>query len=87
MSEEHFDIYGDLLDDALIQPLQEVIEKKSAKELEKFKSEQKLKDESESKINELESSNFKLKQNVSVLLATAKSEIERYSFSFPYLNN
>lgn len=76
MDNEDFDLYGDL-DEALIEPLQEEVQKKQAEEQEKQKIDEKFRIETEKIINELKTSNFQMKKNMSLLLATAKSEIER----------
>lgn len=76
MTEENFDLYADL-DDALIEPLQEEVEKKAAEEQAKLKDDENFREKSEKLINELSTSNLQLKKNISLLLATAKSEIER----------
>lgn len=76
MDNEDFDLYGDL-DEALIEPLQEEIQKKQAEEQEKQQIDENFRIETEKTINELKTSNFQLKKNMSLLLATAKSEIER----------
>lgn len=75
--DDGFDIYGDL-DEALIAPLQEEICKKNAIEATKELEEKKLKDESERISTKLANENRQLKENMSLLLATAKSEVERY---------
>lgn len=76
MEDENFDIYGDL-DEALIEPLQEVTVKKNA--IEKAKEEEfiKNKEESEKVLLKLELENQKIKENIAILLNTAKSEIDR----------
>jgi DNA-binding transcriptional regulator YhcF (GntR family) len=76
MENEDFDLYADL-DEALIEPLQEEVQKKQAEELEKQKKDENFREETEKIISELKASNFQLKKNMSLLLATAKSEIER----------
>lgn len=76
MSDETFDIYGDL-DDALIEPLQEEIDKNAAEHRAKLKDDKDFREKTEKIISELKTSNLQLKKNMSLLLATAKSEIER----------
>ena len=74
--DDSFDIYGDL-DEALIAPLQEDICKEKAIEASQKLEEEKLKDESEKIITKLSNENHQVKENIALLLATAKSEIER----------
>ncbi|KAG5673356.1 hypothetical protein PVAND_003414 [Polypedilum vanderplanki] len=76
MASDNFDIYGDL-DEALIEPLQEEVEKKAVENLVKLEKEKQFKEETFEKIEKLENSNEQLKKNLSILLATAKAEIER----------
>lgn len=76
MATDNFDIYGDL-DDALIEPLQDELDKKTAENLAKSEEDKKFREETTNKINELNQSNLQLKKNMSILLATAKAEIER----------
>lgn len=76
MSENDYDIYGDL-DDVLIEPLEEVANKKKAIELAKDEENKKVLEEKEKKLSKLQNNNETLKKNMSVLLATARSEIER----------
>lgn len=70
--DDNFDIYGDL-DEALIAPLQEEVCKNEAIKIE----ENNLKDENERILAKLNNDNRQLKENMSSLLATASSEIDR----------
>jgi hypothetical protein len=76
MTSENFDIYGDL-DEALTEPLQEEVQKRRAENFEKAEDDRRFREATEQTIKELERSNAQLKKNMSILLATARAEIER----------
>lgn len=76
MDDDNFNLYDDL-DEALIEPLENERIKHEGNELEKIESEKRTKNESDEKLLKLEIENNQLKKNISLLLATAKSEIER----------
>lgn len=76
MSDEAFDLYGDL-DAVFIEPLQKEVDQKADEERKKLKDYEDYKEKTEKLIQELKTSNFMLKKNMTLLLATARSEIER----------
>lgn len=76
MGEDNFDIYGDL-DEALIEPLEEVVSKKKVIEIAKEEEDKKFQEKTEKTLLKLQKVNENLKANISLLLSTAKSEIDR----------
>lgn len=76
MEDENFDIYGDL-DEALIEPLEEDKVKRKEAEEAKIEDEKKSKEEIDEIFSKLNTENNQLRKNMSILLATAKNEIER----------
>lgn len=76
MDDDNYDIYGDL-DEALIEPLEEDKIKQQEAELAKLEDEKRTKEEIEETFSKLRTENDQLKKNISTLLVTAKSEIER----------
>jgi hypothetical protein len=76
MTDDNYDIYGDL-DEALIEPLEENKVKQEEAELARLEDEKRTKEEIEETFSKLRAENSQLKKNISVLLMTAKSEIER----------
>lgn len=76
MDDDNYDIYGDL-DEALIEPLENDKVKQHEAELAKIEDEKRTKEEIENEFAKLRTENSQLKKNISLLLVTAKSEIER----------
>jgi hypothetical protein len=76
MEDGNFDIYGDL-DEFLIETLQETNNKNNDEISYKFEHQKILQNENKNKITELTALNDRLKKNLSLLLVTAKSEINR----------
>lgn len=74
------DLYGDLLDDALIQPLEKDIEKKRHEDEQKLAAEKQLNDQLKKREEEFEAlrkSYERLNTNSSYLMETAKTEVLR----------
>ncbi len=76
MDDESFDIYGDL-DAPLLEPLQEEKIRQEKAELQKEEDEKRAQNEFTENVAKIKNENSQMKKNFSLLLATARREIER----------